>query len=304
MSSAQPTWPVHGGEMARLVRAHDWAATPLGAAETWPDSLKAVADLLLAGGFPMVALWGPDLVQIYNDGYRAIMGKKHPAGLGQPTRECWPEVWHINAPIYERVCAGETLTFRDKLYPITRHGVLEDAWFTLSYSPLRDEEGAVAGVLVTVVETTDRVLAETALRESEERYRALVTAGSYLIYRMSPDWRWMHQLDGREFLADTPEPTENWPDAYILPEDRPAVFAAIADAIRSESLFELEHRVRRADGSVGWVLSRAVPILGPEGEIEEWFGAATDVTERHVAQERLRVSEERLALAFRTLPIG
>jgi PAS domain S-box-containing protein len=150
-----------------------------------------------------------------------------------------------------------------------------------------------SGGVEFILDITDAKRAEAALRDSEARCRALATAGTYLIYRMSPDWRWMHQLDGRDFLADTPEPTEDWPGEYILPDDRPAVFAAIADAIRSRSLFELEHRVRRADGSIGWVLSRAVPMLGPEGEIVEWFGAATDVTERRVAQERLRASEER-----------
>ena len=121
--------------MARLVREHDWAATPLGPIESWPQSLKTVVDVLLASEFPMVALWGPELVQIYNDGYRQIMAGKHPKGLGQPTRECWPEVWRINEPIYDRVCAGETLTFEDKLFPITPHRLLEDACFTLSYNP-------------------------------------------------------------------------------------------------------------------------------------------------------------------------
>lgn len=160
------SWPTGGGEMGALVRAHDWAAGPLGPLESWPESLRAVVDLVLPGGFPMVALWGPELVQIYNAGYRTLMGKKHPAGFGQPTRDCWPEVWHINAPIYERVLRGETLTFEVALYPITRYGALEDAWFTLSYSPLRDGAGAIAGVLVTVVETSERLRADAALRES------------------------------------------------------------------------------------------------------------------------------------------
>ena len=160
-----------GGEMAERVRAHDWAATTLGPIEDWPQSLKTVVDLLLASGFPMVALWGPQLIQIYNDGYCDLMGGKHPAGLGQPTRECWPEVWHINEPIYERVLAGETLMFEDALYPIRRNGGIEDAWFTLSYSPLRDD-GRIAGVLVTVFETTGRRQAEASLRASEEALNA------------------------------------------------------------------------------------------------------------------------------------
>ena len=128
--------------------------------------------------------------------------------------------------------------------------------------------------------------AEEAIRESEERYRALVMTGSNMIYRMSPDWRLMYQLDGRDVLADTPEPIEDWADRYILSEDRPAVVAVIEDAIRHRSMFELEHRVRGADGGIVWVLSRAVPILGPDGEVVEWFGAGSDITERRLAEER------------------
>ncbi|CAO4165596.1 Blue-light-activated histidine kinase [Methylorubrum populi] len=279
--------------MANRIRSHDWAATSLGAIETWPSCLKTTISLLLGCGFPMIVLWGEQLTQIYNDGYRDLMGLKHPAGLGQPSRDCWPEVWHINEPIYRRVWAGGTCTFENGHYPIIRSGSLEDAWFTLSYSPLRDEAGRIAGILVTLVETTDRVLADRALRESEARYRALVTAGTSSVYRMSPDWRQMRQLIGQGFLADLAEPCESWADHYILPEDRDAVSAVIAEAIRTRSLFQLEHRVRRADGSVGWTFSRAVPMLGPEGDIVEWFGTASDVTERKLAEASLRESEDR-----------
>ncbi len=277
------------GGMVELVKAFDWASTPLGHRLAWPERLKAVTDLIGAHNFPMIALWGPDLIQIYNDGYQNIMGAKHPSGLGQPTRECWPEVWHINEPIYKRVLAGETLTFEDKIYPIFREGSIKSAWFTLTYSPLRDEANAVSGVLVTVFETTERHLADTALRESEMRFRAFVTASSDVVYRMSPDWREMRQLDGRGFLADTIEPSGSWINQYIDPGDEPEVTAAIEHAIRDRSLFELEHRVRRADGSLGWAFSRAAPILDEAGEIYEWLGAASDVTARKEAAELERL---------------
>ena len=292
-------WPPGGGEMGGLVRAHDWSATPLGPIEGWSPGLRTTVEIVLACGFPMVALWGPELIQVYNDGYRALMGDKHPAGLGQATRACWPEVWHINEPIYRRVLAGETVTFEDALYPIARHGALEDAWFTLSYSPVRGSDGDVGGVLVTVLETTAGHWAEAALREGEARFRALATAGTSMIYRMSPDWRRMHRLDGRDVLADTPEPVEDWADTYLLPEDQREVFAAIEEAIRTGSTFELEHRVRLADGGVGWVLSRAVPILGPDGEVVEWFGAASDITARREAEAVLRVARDAAEAANR-----
>ena len=155
-------WPVRGGMMATLIREHDWSQTSIGRIASWPQNLRTNVDLILACKFPMVVLWGEELIQIYNDGYCDLMGKKHPRGLGQLTRDCWPEVWHINKPIYKRVLQGETLTFEDSLYPITRHGYLEDAYFTLCYSPLSDESGLIQGILVTIFETTERVSAELA----------------------------------------------------------------------------------------------------------------------------------------------
>lgn len=109
-SQEQQSWPGGKSVTARLVRRIDWVNTPLGQPEDWPQSLRATVDMLLTCDFPMVALWGPELAQVYNDGYAGIMGDKHPAGMGQPTRECWPEVWRFNEPIYQKVRAGETVT--------------------------------------------------------------------------------------------------------------------------------------------------------------------------------------------------
>jgi signal transduction histidine kinase len=132
----------------------------------------------------------------------------------------------------------------------------------------------------------------TALRrESEERFRAFIRATSDVVYRMNADWSEMRQLDGRSFLGDQAEPSRAWLEKYILEEDRPRVVEAIRVAIRNKSVFELEHRVIRADGSVGWTFSRAIPLLDDDGGIEEWFGAASDITERretHEALERQR----------------
>ncbi len=173
--------------MRALVAAHHWAATPLGPIPSWSQSLRSAVELILPNRFPQVILWGPDLLQIYNDGYAAIMADKHPAGLGQPIRECWPEVWHINKPICDRVFRGETLMFEDALYPLTRHGRTADAWFDLCYSPMRDGTGEIAGVLVTLVEVTDRhradaerVRAATLLEQSGERKSILLELSDVL----------------------------------------------------------------------------------------------------------------------------
>jgi signal transduction histidine kinase len=137
-------------------------------------------------------------------------------------------------------------------------------------------------------------------RQSEERQRALLDATSEVIYRMSPDWSEMIELKGRAFLADTAEPTQAWLNHYIYPEDQPLVTRTIAAAVRGKAIFELEHRVRRADGTVGWTFSRAVPLLDEQGEILEWFGAASDVTERKNAEQR-RVADQFISVVSHEL---
>jgi PAS domain S-box-containing protein len=117
-----------------------------------------------------------------------------------------------------------------------------------------------------------------ALRQSEEHFRALVTASSYVVYRMSPDWTEMRELDGKGFLSDAKAPTGKWLQKYIHPDDQSYVIDAIRKAIRTKRPFTFEHRVWRADGTLGWALSRAVPLLDANGEVTEWFGAASDVT--------------------------
>jgi len=131
----------------------------------------------------------------------------------------------------------------------------------------------------------ERAHAQGALRQSEARLRALVTASSNVIYRMSGDWKEMLSLEGQGFLADTAEASAAWMADYLYPEDQPLIAAAVQRALETRSIFELEHRVRRADGSVGWTLSRAVPLFDEAGNITEWFGAASDVTERVLAKE-------------------
>jgi PAS domain S-box-containing protein len=136
--------------------------------------------------------------------------------------------------------------------------------------------------------------AEAALRESEERFRAFVTASSDMVYRMNPDWTEIRRLEGGAFLGDSDGLGSFWLDDNLHPDDRTTVHAAIAAAIAARSIFELEYRLIRADGSLGWILSRAVPILTETGEIREWLGTASDVTARKTAETALRASEERL----------
>jgi two-component sensor histidine kinase len=151
-----------GGEMGALTRAYDWASTPLGAPDVWPQSLRTTLRLLLNTRHPMFIWWGSELIQFYNDAYRQTMGpERHPRALGQPGRECWDEIWDIIGPQIEFVMAGEGATWHeDQLVPVTRFGKREDVWWTYGFSPIDDENGGVGGVLVVCNDVTKRVVAE------------------------------------------------------------------------------------------------------------------------------------------------
>jgi PAS domain S-box-containing protein len=282
-------FPNVGGQMGQLIRDFNWAATPIGPLGEWPQSLKTVTEMLLLSAVPMVLLWGEDGVMIYNDAYSAFAGQRHPRLLGSKVREGWEEVAEFNDRVMRVGLAGKTLAFRDQELALERHGGLEPVWMDLDYSPVLDETGDPAGVIAIVVETTEKVLAQRRVLESERRFRALTTASSDIIYRLNPDWTELRQLDGRNTLAEAEMPSVAWMEDYILPEDRAATRAAIDDAIAGLHPFQQEHRVRRADGSIGWVSSRAVPVTDEHGALIEWFGAASDVTERVRTTEHLRL---------------
>jgi PAS domain S-box-containing protein len=136
------------------------------------------------------------------------------------------------------------------------------------------------------------ILNNQNIAANEERLRALVTATSDIIYSLSADWRVMRELDGRGFLKDTHEPTTDWQSVNVFHGDLEKVKKTIAEAIREKKIFQLEHRVNRVDGTTGWTFSRAVPILDDKGEIIEWYGTASDITDRKEAEEALREARE------------
>ena len=168
------------GEMATLTRALDWSATPVGPVETWSASLRATVSTLLASRHAMFLWWGPELIQFYNDGYRPSMGPdRHPSALGARGRECWAEIWPIIGPEVESVMAGAPATWHeDHLVPITRGDRVEDVYWSYSYSPVRDDDGSIGGVLVTVQETTRRVIGERRTRLLQELAAAMLRVTS------------------------------------------------------------------------------------------------------------------------------
>ena len=291
-------WPPGAGEMARRVREHAWQDTPLGPTESWPASMKSIVDMLLSSGFAMVALWGRGLISIYNDAYATLIGPKHPDVLGRPTPEAWPEFWPVVAPVIERVWAGETITFVDAEQKLLRRGKLEDGWFTNCYSPLRDETGAVAGVLVTLLETTARVRSEAALRASEERFRTLLqNVRDYAIFL----------LDEAGYITEWSEGATRvfgHSGAVVVGRHVSILYSADDTGIgvpeaelreaRTNGRVETEGWRVHKDGTRFWANEIATAIRDERGELVGFTKVSRDLSERKELQEQ---REELLAEA-------
>ena len=184
-----------GGEMGALIRAMDWGKTPLGGPDTWPQSLRTTLQTVLHSRFPMFVFWGSEFTCFYNDAYRPSLGHsgKHPALLGQSAKEGWADIWHIVGPLLDQVMSGgEAIWREDQLIPINRNGRVEDVYWTFTYSPVDDGLGGVGGVLVVCAETTEKVRALQALRESETRSRTLFEQAPVAIAIVK----------GRDFVVD------------------------------------------------------------------------------------------------------
>jgi two-component sensor histidine kinase len=256
----------------------------------------------------MTMLRGPEhRIVLTNPPYMQLIG--HREVLGRTVAEALPEAAEQGfVAILDQVYrSGEAYSASGARYAVqvVPGGPVNERFVDFVYQPVTGPDGAVVGIFVEGYDITERVRADehrqdllAAMRQSEERFRALVEASSDVVYRMSADWSEMGQLVGRDFIASTTDPSRTWLEAYIPPQDRQLVQDTIADAIRTRSVFQLEHRVLRVDGTVGWTFSRAVPLLDDQGEVTEWFGAASDITDRVEAEAQLKaLVAEKEALA-------
>ena len=290
-----------GGEMGALTRAHDWSATPVGKPESWSQSLRTAVRILLNTNHPMFIWWGPELIQFYNDAYRQTMGpERHPSALGQRGRECWEEIWPIIGPQIEQVMSGGGATWHEnQLVPVTRHGRLEQVYWTYGYSPI-DEGDRVGGVLVVCRDVTRDYLAAAALREREvelARVQQLGRIGGLEVdlragfrNRRSPEYLRIHGLP-----PDAANEThEDWVQR-IHPDDREATEKKFRDAIASGVReYAVQYRIiRPSDGETRWISVTSTIERDEAGRAIRLVGAHTDVTEQVVAEQALRQSEER-----------
>lgn len=176
-----------GGEMARLIAEYDWTTT-LGPIASWPASLKTTVGLMLHSPVPLVLLWGPDGIMLYNDAYGVFAGNRHPGLLGSKVLEGWPEAADLNRKVMAVGMAGGTLQYKDEELSLNRRGKFEPAWMDLFYSPVIAEDGKPGGVIAVVVETTERVLARRkAIVQSQRLAQMFQDAPSFMAQTEGPD---------------------------------------------------------------------------------------------------------------------
>jgi PAS domain S-box-containing protein len=290
-----------GGEMGACIRAHDWTATALGPPERWPPPLKTLAGLMLVSTQPMFMAWGKDQTWLYNSAFVPILGAKHPHALGRPAKKVWAEAWADLEPLFAQVFAGQPIHMQDFGLQLNRRGKLEEAHFSFSYNPARDEAGVVAGLFGVCVEITEQVLVNRALAAQREKFAAL--------FEQAPTF--MAMLSGPEHRIELANPR------YMeLVGNRPVVGLAVAEALPDAvaqgylAILDTVYRTGEAFTAVGLKYAAQTdpsgpvnerfldfvyqPIIGIDGAVAGIFVQGVDVTERRKAEDALQNANETL----------
>ena len=290
-----------GGEMGARMRDHDWSTSPLGDPAGWPQSLRSVVGLMIGSRHPMFCAWGPSLALLYNDDYIPIFGTKHPMTLGLPFRDVCPEIWDDVSPWIDRALAGQA-TYHDNLHLVmNRNGYPEDCWYSFSYSPVRDESGAVAGMFCACTETTERHLADRSLRGRETHLRAVFdqlsegviiadTEGKLALVNRAAE-----TIHGVASLNVAPD---DYSEVYhLFTEDGlpypPADLPLARAVITGETIDDARWRIRRPDKSEVLAIGSARPIRDDDGIQIGSVLTLRDDTPRFDAEQAVRESEAR-----------
>jgi len=303
-----------------LIARTDWSRTPLGASGTWPQSLRTAVDIVIHSPMPMLLLWGPQLTQIYNNGFAMLAGSRHPHAFGQPAHLIWPELQDFTDPIYRAVLQGQVRTYSERRFTLQRGGVESDFWLDLTYSPIRDEDTQVAGILVTAIETNERRrIALELQRRSEESLKAQRDTEERLQLALAATdavgtWDW--DIGEDRFIADAhfaqlhgidPAHASQLPISDYLqgvhPEDRALIARSIKHCITHGTEYAEEYRLLKADGELRWVFARGRCYKDHHGRPVRFLGAALDLTERKHTEQALRQSQTELQLIINAMPI-
>jgi PAS domain S-box-containing protein len=257
------------GEMPRLVLAKDWSKTALGPVETWSPALKAATETVLASGFPMAVRWGRQLISIYNDAYAALLGPKHPAALGAPIENVWPEIADDLGALNRAILRGERPAFFEKmhLWRVERDAGPEDARFTASYSPIPDPAApnGIGGILVIALETTNEYRTDQQLRHLTHKLEDEVTQRTRerdRVWQLSEDLMAVTDFNGAIHSANPAwQRLLGWSEAELRqlnveflrhPDDAASANVQRARLAAGQPQARMENRFRHKDGSWYW----------------------------------------------------
>jgi len=289
-----------GGMMGAMMRSHDWSMSPLGHPDTWPQALRTVVGLMLNSKFPMFVAWGEELGFLYNDSYIAILGEKHPAALGRRFHSIWAEIWQDIHPLIVRAMNGEA-SYMDRLpLRMRRHGYDEQTWFRFSYSPLRGEDGAVAGMFCACLEMTGEVMAQRYRDEENQRLVTLFEQAPGIIAVLrGPDH--VFELTNRSYLALIGHRAlVGKPAREALPEVQGQGFFELLDHVYQTGQPFVGHavplRVQRDQVDPNAPLEERFidfvyqPIRDAHGKVSGIFVEGSDVTSRKHIEDELRAA--------------
>ncbi len=284
--------------MSFTVRQHDWSSSPLGPLENWSLPLRTLLGVMQGSNQPMFVAWGPARTLIYNDAYAPILGRKHPAAMGQPFLEVWSEIRDDLSPIVEQAYSGQPVQMDDLTLVIDRNGYREETHFAFSYTPVRGESGAIEGFFCVCQEITGQVVAERHLRESEararedaERVQLALDAGAII-----GTWTW--DLPADRFTADERfarsvglDPEEcraglsiDQVVRTVHPEDRPGLMGSLREVIARGGPYARQYRVLRTDGRYHWIEAKGRVDQGSDGTPLRFPGVLLDSAARRAAE--------------------
>lgn len=289
-----------GGEMGAIMRSTNWKNTPLGAPEEWPQVLKFAVSTMLHTAFPNYIFWGEDYVGLYNDAYRPSLGDdgKHPFILGQKGEDAWAEIWDTIHPLLDSVRKTAKPTWSEnQLIPIFRNGSMEDVYWTFSYSPLFGEDGKIAGVLTTCMETTATIENLQKLHEREDELKFAIEATSLGIWDYDPVRNRLksnHRLKAWFGLPPNEEIFLSQATNAIIERDRDRVNAAIQKATdpNSDGAYDISYTIRNKNtGRERYVRAVGRAWIDDKNVCYRFNGTLQDNTDQREAEkERLKLT--------------
>ncbi|TDU39790.1 PAS domain S-box-containing protein [Gelidibacter sediminis] len=285
------------GEMGTLIKSKDWSDTSMGPAQNWSVSLKTCLNIILNSKSPMILTWGEDLICFYNDVFRQSLGTtgKHPSNLGMPAAEFWSEIWDDFGPELLNLKHGGEATWKsNQLMPIERNGTLEDAYWSYGFSPVRDVDNDIAGILIIMNETTTSVLANRALVASEERFRKIAEGNSMMIAMADKTKNAVYFNQAwSNFSGKSTRELQNlgWIE-LVHPSQKEQ---ALKDYLRHMELndhWESELKMLDKNGQYRWIATYFMPKLSDDKTFESAVSSSLDIHDKKLFSDELEKKVE------------